>query len=298
MTTTMYAGSTSAPGVQSSVRIGKFKGSLLVTKQAWAILKKDKEILWLPILSAISSAVVLGIMALIYLAVVGVSDASNAGAASSTVSYALLFIYYLATFFVINFYEASIMVIAHGRMNGKDLSLKDGLSASFKNVGKIFVWSLISATVGVILKAIANKKNIFAKILAAVLGAAWSILTFFSLPSLIIGGTGVLQSFKDSAATIRKVWGETFIVSVGVGFIFGLITFGGIIVSGIILISFPYAAVVVTVVIAFIIFCILLSIISSSLGSIFKVALYEYATTGRVPEGFSPEVISSVAKQP
>jgi hypothetical protein len=290
----MNAGATPAQTVAPVARVGKFAGSVRITKEAWAILRKDKEILWFPVLSAITSAVALGIMALVYFFII--AGASLDGGLSHTASYALLFVYYLVTFFIVNFFEAGIMIIAHARMTGNNLSLKDGLGGAFRNIGKIFVWSLISATVGIILKAIANKKNILAKIVAGLLGAAWNIMTFFSLPALVISGSGIMQSFKDSAATIRKVWGETFIVSVGVGFIFGLIGFGGIIVAGIIMFTFPTATVFTVGVVLLVLFFVLLSIISSSLSSIFKVALYEYATTGRVPEGFSSDVITSIGK--
>jgi hypothetical protein len=285
------------PQAAPAVRIGKFKGSLLLTKQSWAILSKDKEILWFPIMSAIVSALVIAVYILVALLISGMSGNDTGNTFSGIGSYIGLFIYYLITFFVVNFFQAGIMIIAHARMNGNNLTLGDGIRGAFRNFGKIFVWSAISATVGVILKAIADKKNLLAKIVAGLLGAAWNILTFFSLPAMIIGGTSVTDSFKSSASTIKKVWGETFIMSIGVGFIFGLIGFGGIIAAGIILVAFPKAAVAITLGIVLVIFFVVLSIISTSLSSIFKVALYEYATTGRVPEGFTPELIQAAVKK-
>jgi hypothetical protein len=39
-----------------------------------------------------------------------------------------------------------------------------------------------------------------------------------------------------------------------------------------------------------------LTVISSTLSSIFKLALYEYATTGNIPSGFSPELIQNAIR--
>jgi hypothetical protein len=36
---------------------------------------------------------------------------------------------------------------------------------------------------------------------------------------------------------------------------------------------------------------VLILAVSSTLSSIFKLAIYEYARTGNVPEGFTPEVV-------
>ncbi|MDO8742590.1 MAG: hypothetical protein Q7J45_03610 [bacterium] len=39
-----------------------------------------------------------------------------------------------------------------------------------------------------------------------------------------------------------------------------------------------------------------MSIVSQSLGAIFKFALYEYAMTGRISEGFFPELVQGAIK--
>lgn len=281
--------------------MGKFKASKMIVAESWALLKRDKEIMWFPVLSSITSLIALIIMGAIYYFVVLSANlsgfqAGNHQALSTAGSYVSLIIYYFVMFFIVNFFQAGIYIIAHGRFNGNNLSFSDGINGALKNSGKIALWSLISATVGVVLRAIAERSKIIGKIVAAILGAAWNILTYFSLPSLVIGQRSVIDSFKESASVIRKTWGETIIVTFGVGFVFGLITFLGIIVGIVIIIIAPVASVMIGVLVLEIIFIVGISIISSSLGSIFKLALYEYASTGKIPQGFSAELIQNAIK--
>ncbi len=129
------------------------------------------------------------------------------------------------------------------------------------------------------------------KIVAAIFGAAWAILTYFSLPSLVIGERSIKESFKESASVIRKTWGETIIVNFGIGLFFFLVTLAVIAVMAVVLIIVPIFEMFILLGMIFIIYIIGISIISSTLGSIVKCALYEYATTGNIPQGFTPEII-------
>jgi hypothetical protein len=214
----------------------------------------------------------------------------------NVVGYVLCFIYYVVMFFITNFFQAGIYTIAHARMNGRDLSLGDGLRGAQAAAGKIFVWSLISATVGMVLRTIAERSKIIGKIVAVVLGAAWNILTYFSLPALVISNVSVKESFKLSAATIRKTWGETIIVNVGVGLFFGLTLFGGLALGIGTMILAPSAPVILAVSVLMVVYAVMLIIISSALDAIFKLALYEYAQTGTIPGGFSPDLIRGAVR--
>ena len=149
---------------------------------------------------------------------------------------------------------------------------------------------------GVVLQIISDKSKLVGKLVVGLLGAAWGILTYFSLPSLIIGKTSVADSFKQSASVIRKTWGETIIINLGVGLFFGLLVFLALaLMIGVIILA-PTFPVVISMLLLFVIFIVLITIISSSLGAIFKLALFEYATTGKIPDGFSRELIQNAVR--
>ncbi|MHB0865291.1 MAG: DUF6159 family protein [Minisyncoccota bacterium] len=280
--------------------VGKFKASWMIVTQSWNILKKDEEILWFPVLSGITSIVALVIFGAVLFFVTLGGTLSNIDSLGSTgvsaFSYVVLFFYYLVMFFIANFFTAGIYTIVNGRFNGQDLTFSDGMNGAKENIGKIFWWSAISATVGIILKIIEDQSRLIGKIVAALLGAAWGILTYFSLPALIIGKTSVKDSFKQSAAVIRKTWGETIIINLGVALAaMSLVFLGAAITLGVIMLA-PTSMVMLGMGILFFIFMIALAIMAAAFDAIFKLAIYEYAMTGRVPEGFSPELIQNAVR--
>ena len=95
---------------------------------------------------------------------------------------------------------------------------------------------------------------------------------------------------------IRKTWGETIIINLGVGLLFGILMVLGIFVGLTFVIIVQGLFMTVVAIALVIIYLLSLTIISSSLNAIFKLALYEYARTGIVPQGFSPELIQNAVK--
>lgn len=199
-------------------------------------------------------------------------------------------------FCIANYFLAGIYTIVNGRFNGQNLSFIDGIKNANKHIGRIFIWSLISATVGVILQIISDKSKLIGKIVATIFGAAWAILTYFSLPTLIIGERSIKESFKESSSAIRKTWGETIIVNFGIGLFFFLFIVTTLTIMITIAVLVPDVIVFILLGILFIIFFTAITIIFSTLNSIVKLALYVYASTGVVPQGFTPELIQSTVK--
>ncbi|HEY0220686.1 MAG TPA: hypothetical protein VGC58_00490, partial [Candidatus Paceibacterota bacterium] len=62
--------------------------------------------------------------------------------------------------------------------------------------------------------------------------------------------------------------------------------------TGLLVLIIPQA--IVPIIIIFILVSVLITSISSTLSSIFKLALYHYARTGNIPEGFSEETIGAI----
>lgn len=289
---------TPTPVVLKVVRLGKFKASRMIASQSWALLKKNKDMLWFPVVSAITNLIALTLLLVIYYFLFGFENvfSSNDGESLNSTGYLILFVYYLVSFFIVNFFQAGMLIVAKEQFDGKNTSFKHGMDGAFKNIDKIFGWALVSATVGVVLNFIAERLKIVGRIVSGLLGSAWGILTYFSLPSLIIGQNTIQDSFKESASVIRKTWGETIIVNFGVGLFLGLLMIAGFMVSGIIIFLAPTMVVAILVGVLLIIYILVLMIISTSLSLIFKLALYEYAKNGVMPQAFSPELIEGAIK--
>lgn len=186
------------------------------------------------------------------------------------------------------------------RLNGKDPTFKDGLKKAWKHIDQIFVWSLISATVGLILRLIIDKieeseklgpiGKIVGMIFIGLLGMAWSFLTFFVVPVMIFENKSVFASIKHSGSLFKKTWGENVIGQFSMGLVFLLLGLAGL---GALVLAFLSGSLMVIVVVGglTLLYWTLLAILSASLNGIFVAALYNYATTGKVPSAYSQELV-------
>ncbi len=209
--------------------------------------------------------------------------------------YAVSFAFYFCTYFVIIFCNSALISCAMLRFNGETPSLGDGFRMAFARLPQIFAWAVVSATVGVLLKVIENAHEKAGEIVAWLLGSAWSIMTFFVVPVLVVEKTGPVAAVGRSVSLLRKTWGEALVGNMGLNFILFLLFLPVILlfVAGIFLLiqgsTVPGAAMLVAAGIAFL----LHMAVSSALHTIFLAALYQYAADNRIPEGFDRHAIES-----
>lgn len=214
--------------------------------------------------------------------------------------YLLFFVYYLITSFIVIFFNTGLIACAHMRLNGKDPTFKDGLNKAWKHLTHILVWSLISATVGLILRIIIDRienserlgpiGKLVGMIFIGLLGMAWSFLTFFVIPVMIFENKGVFASIKHSGFLFKKTWGENVLGQFSLGLVFGLLSLIGI---GAFILAFLSGSFAVILVVGglVLLYWTILAILSASLNGVFVAALYNYATTGKVPAAYSSELI-------
>ncbi len=279
-----------------SQKLGRWATAKKIVFESWNILKEDKKLLFFPIFSLVTVLVFFIATEIIASTVLHISFFNigndwqkNNSAQGLFIFYC--FLYYLIYFFTINFFATGLLVVVHGKLNGENISIQDGMKTAVQNLGKIFLWSLINSVIGVILSTIEDKFKAVGAIISLTLGTSWRILTYFSLPSLIIGQQSLMNSFKESAHIIRKMWGETAMITVGTGLFF-LLPYLLVISAGSVgVFLLPEATIIILPITISIL--ILTALIQSTLTTIFKMAIYEYAVTGKTPKGFSPELIQN-----
>lgn len=282
-------------------KIGKFRASKMIVKASWHLLMQDREVLWFPVLSVLTSvaALAIGLAVFFFVALGGdwslLEEVGNSEE-TSPFSYLILFLTYFVSYFIVIFFQAGIVAIVNARINGQALSFSDGLQVAFRHAGKIAIWAALSATVGVILRAIADRSEWLGKIVSAFLGAAWGIVTFFIVPVLILEQGSVGESLRSSGETVKKMWGESIIINVGAGLVFVLLALVGI---GVFVASLftGEPGVILGAGILLFLYLMVLGIISSTLDTIFRVMLYQYAKNHIVPAGLPPEVLQVAFKR-
>jgi len=270
--------------------------------QSWDVLKKDKELLVFPLVSGICCLLVIAsfaipvIMTDSWMPPTAEQEGQAVSAADQVAYYAKLFAFYFCNYFVIIFFNSAIAGCAAMRMRGQDPTVGDGFSIAFSRIHAIFGWAIVSATVGLILRIIEDKNEKIGAFVASLLGTAWTLVSFLVLPILVIENVGPFAALKKSTALFKRTWGA----QIGANFSFGLIFFLLMLPAvGIVVLGFlSQSGIVIGICIAVaVIYCIVLSLIQSTLGVIFQTALYYFADTGAAPAGFDTRSLNSAVRQ-
>ena len=262
--------------------------SYAIFVESLRVLSKDKEILIFPLLSGIITIVAFGSMVFAG-ATTGLVREFQSG--NRVMGYAVLFVWYFVSWFIVLFFNVAVVQCASIRLKGGDPTVADGFRASMQNLGRIVAWALVSATVGLILRMIAERSKIIGRIIAGLVGAAWSIATYFIVPVMIFEKRSLADSVKQSTNIIKKTWGESLVAAGGIGAFIMLLGVAGLVVPVVALFFSPMAALVGLGVL--VVYWIGLSIVSAALTGIFRTALYLYATEGRAPAGFTPDYVQN-----
>ena len=265
--------------------MGKFGRSWQLMKTSIGILRKDKEIMLFPFLSFIACLVVL-ISFFVGFWFIG-------SFSSDSISWLWIIgilLIYLFLYFIVIFFNTAIIACANIRLNGGDPKVSDGLRIASQNIGRIFIWALISATIGVILQAIRQRAGWIGRLIAGIMGIAWTYVTFFIIPVLIFEKKGIGSSIRRSALLFKQTWGETIIGSFGFGIIFVLFALLGIFP---ILLGF-YLGGTTGLIIGFVIaffYWAFIGVVASATNGIYVAALYQYATKKQLPSEFDTSLI-------
>ena len=263
--------------------------SFALVKTSWNILMDDKKLLMFPVLSGIVTLIVLATFILPLILAEFVQSAIPGG---TVFFYGILFAFYFASYFVVIFFNTALISCVNARLQGKDMSVGEGLSNAARHLPSILAWALVSATVGIILHLVQRRGGFIGRIAAALVGGIWSLVTFFVVPILILEDKGVVDSVKESVSLIRKTWGESIVGSGSILLIFivlGVVAFIGVLATLVIgnMVVFGIALVL------FILLVVVLAIVASAMQGIFVTALYSYARNGTVPSGFNKDLIQN-----
>ncbi len=124
-------------------------------------------------------------------------------------------------------------------------------------------------------------------IVAGLLGLAWSAVTFFVVPVLVIEKAGPFEALKRSTQILKGTWGESLGASGGIGFFcfLAMLPCMALIGVGAFLLTQSVALGVAMIVLG-VVGLLIVSLISSALSAIIQAAIYLYGASGKVPDGF------------
>ena len=274
--------------------MGKWADGKTLSDKSWGLLKENKYFLWFPIIGEL--------LALIPLAIFGggalalVAEEMNVWAIVVGVV-GLIFINFAFTIS-----GAAIVAAVDEELSGRDATIGYGFGKAFKRLGPLLVWSVIRAVVSILLGLLrGNNKGgaaIAGNLLAAIGAAAWSIVTFFVTPYIMLKGLGAVPALKASVLMVKEKWGTQVTGGVRIGLRLLVITIPAmaLIIGGFVLLEGSGASDSLGLVLVAVGFVLIMisALLSAALQSIFSVALFHF-TTGEGGYGpFTPEELNGV----
>lgn len=263
-----------------------------LARSSWAVLAKDKHLIWFPIVSGMLFLIVVASFAFPLTTLVDWNQfeqqVQNNDGKPPVWVYPVVFAFYFCCYFVIIFCNSALVSCALMRFNGQEPRLADGFKMAMARLPQIFAWALVSATVGVILQVIENAHEKVGYYVSLILGTAWSVMTFFVVPVLVVEKTGPIAAVGRSVSLMKKTWGEALVGHMGVGFFLFLLFIPVIVLflAGGYLLSQGMVPAGWALVIAGVIAALLHAAVSTALNTILVAALYQFASDRGVPAGF------------
>src|SRR5258708_28397334 len=234
-----------------------------------------------PLLSSIAVVLVVGSFAVPLLPVAGFLSSRAAEHTLSSLTYVALFLFYWLQFSIIVFFNTALVEVAMRRFDGRSVTIGEGLQRAWSRLPTILVYALIAATVGTVLRIVAERVGLIGRIVIGLIGFAWTVATALVVPVLAAEDIGPLDAVRRSVELIKKAWGEDIIGNAGIGLVFGVVHFVVMLSGGFLTIAAFAAhdvALGVVLLFALILAVCLLALAQTALQGIYAAALYRYAS--------------------
>jgi hypothetical protein len=280
--------------------MGRFNTSLALAKASWAVLKQDKQLAVIPVVSFFATIITAAAFGGVgYLTLTNKpatastgrlftdSSAGTTTLAPTPVTYVVGVVGYLAITFVVTFFAAALVSGAYERLTGGDPTLGSSFSRASKRLPQIFLWSMLAGTIGLLMSMLEERLGVIGSILVRGLDLAWRVVTWLAVPVIVAEGTGPIDSLKRSAKLFKQTWGENLIGQAGLGVVGLVVALPGVIVGIAIATLVPVAG--IAIVVAWII---ITSTIMAALNGIFRTALYLFAA-GQPVAWFDQETMAN-----
>lgn len=257
----------------------KFAYSWELMGASWNVLKRDKHLIFFPLMSGICCLIVIASFVVPAVAY-GLHHPSAARQPhdNHVLHYVLGFAFYFANYFVITFFNVGITAFAVSRMAGGEPTFGGALREAFKRIHLIAAWALVAATVGLILRTLSERSGAVGKIIVAFVGGAWSLMTFLVVPVLVVEGKDPFSAIKASSSLLTQTWGERVVGNFSFGLIYFVLMLPAIaaVVIGVMVAAATTPLLGFMIIGAAVVYLILLSLVHSALVSIFQAAIYMY----------------------
>ena len=263
-----------------------------------------------PILSGIFSLIFMIAMLFPTIIVQLMADdfAANGDVAFELMEYLFIFLTYLGLAVISTFFNVCTVYIAKNRFEGQKATVGNALGFAFKKFHIILLWGLLSATVGLILylieeiaRGLGDAGRVILSFLRSALAFVWGILVIFVVPSMVYYELTPFKAIKKSVETLKRTWGEHIVGRIGMGIIQFLVIVLAIILNVVlgIFVFVPLMGMLngILLTIGLLVISVLIIVLFFNVaGKVYNTALFVYADTGKIPEGYSKKLLENSMK--
>jgi hypothetical protein len=253
-------------------------------KISWSVLKSDRSLAWFPVMSAIAALVIIGVFGGL-VAATGIDDTGREESLKG-IGYVFIGIAYLALAFVSTYFLACLLHGANERLQGRDATVGGSIAAANAKLHRILPWALVQGTVSIIIAIIEERFGIVGQIIARLIGAAWAIVTFLTVPIIMLEDLGPIQALKRSGTLLKQTWGENIVAQAGFGLLALVAMLPGLALIGI-GVATGSLAVAIALGIVGVVWVAIVSVVISAMTGIYRTALYRYTVDGTAPAAFA-----------
>lgn len=192
-----------------------------ILSASWSMLKVDKQLLWIPVISAIAS-----LIAAVILFVPGFLLGRSVGGTDDIGGYLGGALAAFAASVVAIYFQAALIIGANQRAEGEQPTIGGVLAAAWRLRGPILGWALLTTTVGLAMRALEERLGFLGKFFGFLGGLAWAIVSFLVVPVVVAEGLGPVAAVKRSSQLLRDTWGTSLRTTLRFGLLQVLVSFG------------------------------------------------------------------------
>lgn len=184
-----------------------------LAKTSLKIIKENKNLMVFPLFSGISLILILITFlggSFVFLDSILEGLESSNESSQQIMGIVFIFFYYLINYFIVVFFNSGLVHCTRRILDGETTSVGEGIRYAVDNVGRIFTWAVIAATVGTLLQLLSRAGKV-GDFVASLIGLGWSVLTFFVVPVLLYEDRSVVDSIKQSGRILKEKWGDSLV---------------------------------------------------------------------------------------
>ncbi len=259
-----------------------------LTKKSWSVVRSQRALLTFTVISVVAAIV----CALVFF---GTGAGLIAITDSPWVGLPLMIIGVYLVIVVGVFCGVGLSACTARALDGETVTVGDGIAVARSRLGPILAWAAVQLVVGLLISALQSALRqgvggLISGVVGGLANLAWTIATFFVIPSIALDGLGPRAALKRSTHLIKTRWGEGLVGTAAISIIAFLIGF----LPGAILIGLGVAArnidalMIVLITLGFLVIAVT-ALLQTTIATVFRVVLYRFATESRVLGPFSPD---------